>query len=126
MNFDVNVTKADAFFCEFGYPMPRGGGEALPMQPLTFYGYVVKMGPRLVNGTADIYETGHPRIRFYYPAFGVHKYSLRSDAAGDILNGHKSTLFGGRRWFPPKDARVTEGRMSNRRPLPALCICLAL
>jgi hypothetical protein len=95
------------------YPMARGEGLP-PMQPLIHFGYVVKMGPRIVNGSVDIYKTGSPRIRFFYPSLGVYKYSSRSDHAGDILHGRPSLLFGGRRWFPPKDAKLAAVRFVER------------
>ena len=60
---------------------------------------VVKVGPRWVSGYGDVYGTGTKRIRFFYPAFGLYKWSLRSDSAGDVL-GNKVSLFGGRRWKP--------------------------
>lgn len=111
-NFDGNVSKRDAFFNEFGYPLLRP--EKPPVQPLIHFGLVVKVGPRIVNGTADVYGTGAPRIRFWYPAFGLYKFSLRSDAAGDILHGTTKPLFGGRRWFPPKDATLARVRFGQR------------
>lgn len=112
-NFDGNITKTDAFPCEFGYPLLREGRK--PVLPLTHFGIVVKMGPRLVNGSTDIYGTGFRRIRFWYPAFGVYKYSLRSDAAGDILHGATTALHhGGRRWFPPAGAVLETVRLGGR------------
>ena len=113
-NFDGNVSKQDAFVCEFGYRLRRDGVEAI-MQPLIHFGMVIKLGPRVVNGTIDIYHTGRKRIRFWYPALGVYKYSLRSDAAGDLLHGGKTEmLFGGRRWKAPEGSEQATVRYGPR------------
>ena len=111
-NFDGNVSKRDAFTCEFGYPLQRDGHPT--MRPLHDFGLVIKMGPRVVNGTLDVYATGLPRIRFWYPAFGVYKFSLRSDAAGDLLHGKTEKLFAGRRWKPPQGAELATVRFGPR------------
>ena len=42
-NFDGNVSKQDAFACEFGYRLRREGLET--MQPLIHFGLVIKLGP---------------------------------------------------------------------------------
>jgi len=98
-NFDGDIAKRDAFPMEFGYSLPRR--NATEVRPLVAFGVVVKLGPRCPNGSVDIYATGTPRMRFWYPAFGLYKYSRRSDAAGDIL-GSTTSLFGGRRYKPPR------------------------
>ena len=62
----------------------------------------------------DVYRTGMHRIRFWYPALGVYKFSLRSDAAGDLLYGKAEKLFGGRRWKPPRDGELAQVRFGLR------------
>ena len=107
-NFDGNLTKANAFPMEFGYPNEKG------MRPLMAFGFVVRVGPRLPQGKVDVYGTG-PRIRFFYPSFGVFKYSMRSDSAGDIT-GKRTSLFHGKRYFPPA-SKVQQGNGSKLAPV---------
>ena len=99
-NFDGDLAKEDAFLCEFGYTLNRSGSRRT-MRPLVApqHGVVVKLGPRLPNGSVDIYGTGVPRRRFWYPLFDLTKYSMPSSATGDI-QGTVRSLFGGRRWLP--------------------------
>ena len=101
-NFDGNLSKAAAFPMEFGYPYERPGAAAV--LPLISFGFVVKVGPRIPQGSSDIYGTGSPRMRFFYPAFGVYKHSMRSDAAGDITAGKLTPLFRGKKYYPPTNA----------------------
>ena len=119
-NFDGNLSdKTAAFPMEFGYPFERPEGS---MRPLVSFGFVVKMGPRLPQGSSDVYKTGIPRLRFYYPAFGLSKHSMRSDSAGDIL-GKRHTLFaGGRRYFPPGNAsKLATVKFASRPSCWARC-----
>ena len=93
---------------EFGYPFERPDGSA--MHSLVSFGFVVKIGPRVPNGSSDVYGTGIPRQRFYYPALGVFKHSMLSNAAGDINLGKRVALFqGGRKYIPPhNDSKIAK------------------
>ena len=114
-NFDANLTKAAAFPMEFGYPFEREGAPAV--QPLISFGFVVKVGPRIPRGSSDLYATGSPRLRFFYPAFGVYKHSMRSDAAGDITGQRKTLFQGGRRYYPPgNDSKLARVYFASRPP----------
>lgn len=116
-NFDGSLaSKTQAFPMEFGYSLEARSAEGTAMRPLVAFGFIVKMGPRLPQGTVDVYATGTPRIRFSYPAFGLFKHSMRSDAAGDIV-GKRTTLFaGGRRYFPPGNASKLPTILFAQRP----------
>ena len=107
-NFDGNVSKRDAFTCEFGYPLQRDGHPT--MRPLHDFGLVIKMGPRVVNGTLDVYATGF-RIRFC--ARHLRSILLRSDAAGDLLHGKTEKLFAGE-VRPPRGAELATVRFDPR------------
>ena len=68
-NFDGNLSKADAFAAEFGYsvgtPASSSSSAGPTMRPLVAFGVVVRVGPRLFNGTVDMYGTGLARRRFW-------------------------------------------------------------
>ena len=112
-NFEGNLSKAAAFPMEFGYPFERPGASAV--LPLISFGYVIKVGPRIPRGSSDVYGTGVPRNRFYYPAFGIYKYSMRSDAVGDIVAGKLTPLFNGKKYYPPNNAsKLARVNFGNR------------
>ena len=125
-NFDGELSKAEAFPMEFGYVGGRAVGAAV--RPLTAFGHVVRLGPRLPNGTADVYATGSARRRFYYPAFGLVKFSMESSRAGDVARGANAPLFGGARWLPHerlgRDAQPVRATFAPPPPCWANCASL--
>ena len=109
----ARATRGTRALAQFGFPFERAGHPSV--QPLIAHGFVVKVGPRVPRGSSDVYGTGTPRLRFYYPAFGLFKHSMRSDTAGDIV-GKKASLFhGGRRYYPPgNDSKLAKVLFASR------------
>ncbi len=50
---------------------------------------MTRIASRVAVGALDVYNTGRPRRAFYYPAFGVYKFSLYfyyGDITADVRN----------------------------------------
>uniref|UniRef100_A0A7S1Q903 Uncharacterized protein n=1 Tax=Alexandrium catenella TaxID=2925 RepID=A0A7S1Q903_ALECA len=77
-NFDRAVTKQEAVQIETG-ALPLPGVHRLEH----FAAKVTMTVNREEQGHVDLYHTGHPRTKFYYPSFGIYKYILW-DQMGDL------------------------------------------
>eukprot|EP00415_Alexandrium_ostenfeldii_P001781 UN1781 len=86
-NFDRAVTKQECTWMECG-------GAVAGIHKLEHFAAKVTMTvDREKQGNADLYNTGHPRTKFYYPALGIYKYVLWGQM-GDIGgNGEVKDIF---------------------------------
>ena len=58
------------------------------MRPLAAFASEVERITRQRDGRIDLYGTGTPRLRLFYPTFGVYKY-MCPGCHGDLL-GHEN------------------------------------
>lgn len=81
-SYNRNLTKTQAVDLECARIINIDGKS---ITGLLFYADIRIIKPRVMKGVTDIYNTGHKRLAFYYPDFGVYKYVLW-DRDGDIKN----------------------------------------
>lgn len=84
-NFSVPLLKSEAIGLEFGRHLFKQEKE---IRPITFFGEFKSLGGRLMMETFDIYQTSHPRVKAYYPYFGISKWILwgrNGDITGNVV-----------------------------------------
>lgn len=77
-NFGTVLTKDEAIRLEWNAPIEKN------VNSIVEFGKARKTRSRIVAGEFDIYKTQMPRVRTYYPDFGVNKWILWG-RNGDIV-----------------------------------------